>query len=292
MISVVIPVRDQAHWLGEAVESVWTQDIPDLEVVVVDDGSSDDVATALRDPAKSGRLRMIRQERRGAAAARNRGILESQGKWIAFLDADDYWLPGKLKLQLGCLEATGGRDVFAYCGTLVVDGQGRTLESRPATPAAGLVESLLWGNQIATPTVIAPSRLLKQAGLFDETLVMGEDWDLWLRLAARSPATCVSEPLVAVRFSTWESKGYRIDEFENATLRILTRFFGSLPSTEAAASLRTLENRVLSWHLSVLAKTHLRNGDWGAFLRCAARSVLRSPAGLSYLLRRRLFGGP
>jgi hypothetical protein len=133
---------------------------------------------------------------------------------------------------------------------------------------------------------MAPKDLLVAVGMFDQDLHMGEDWDLWLRLTRRSRACHVREPLVAIRASTWEEKGYTRDVFEASTLRVLQRFFDTLDSADAHKRLARRKNRVFSWHMAVVAKTYLRAGRRGAFLRAALQSVSYHPLGLLYLIPR------
>src|ERR1044071_5288346 len=169
----------QASQTGDtrAVESVRAQDVPEsLEIIIVNDGSVDETESVLRSLAHDETIRCITQENSGPSSARNLAIRESRGEWIAFLDGDDYWLPGKLKAQLAALEKEGAD--FAYCGSIVVDEEGGTLARYPASPRDSLPDNLMWGNLISTPTVIVRRSLLDRTGLFDEVLRTGEDWDL------------------------------------------------------------------------------------------------------------------
>src|SRR6185503_19403908 len=104
MISVVMPVHNHARFIRRAVESVRAQNRSDVEVLIVDDGSTADSETVVNALASNGDLRFFSQDNAGAASARNRGIAEARGEWIAFLDADDVWLPGKLAAQFDAIE--------------------------------------------------------------------------------------------------------------------------------------------------------------------------------------------
>jgi glycosyltransferase involved in cell wall biosynthesis len=282
MISVVMPVYNQARYIMRAVESVWAQDVPDVEIVIIDDGSTDETGVVLRSLAGKENVRCLTQENAGPAAARNRAIRESRGEWIAFLDGDDYWLAGKLKAQLRVLEERGGE--FAYCGAIIVDDDGRTISTHPAVAPDSLLSSLVWGNLISTPTVIVRRSLLDRVGLFDEALWTGEDWDLWLRLATHGRGASVTEPLVAVHHTGRAARHHQLDSHEAAIPRILSRFFDSLRGREDLAAVAGQRRKVLSCHFSMLAKAHFRRRNVLGFFRYAIRSIASSPQGFRYLL--------
>jgi glycosyltransferase involved in cell wall biosynthesis len=268
---------------------VRAQGWPGLEIVVVDNGSTDDTERVLCE-LEGGDLRCLSQPKAGAAAARNLGIRESGGDLVAFLDADDRWLPGKLDAQTRALAC--GDYAFAYCGSLLVDEGGETRGLRLAAPGGSRLEELVWGNPIATPSVVVSRAALYEVGLFDESLnTLGEDWDLWLRLAAAGfRGACVAEPLVAIRLGDFHGK-YRVRDFERATLRIVSRLFDTAAARPDLAHVSRLKSRVVSWHQSVLAKNYLEVGGLSDFLRCAARCVAAHPLlGWYYLAPGRLFG--
>lgn len=282
-VSVVIPTFNCAATLPDAIASVRSQRSSDLEIIVVDDGSIDDTGRVL-DELAGPDLRVISQGNAGPAVARNRGIDAAHGEWVAFLDADDYWLPGKLKAQFDRLETTGGD--FAFCGSILVDQSGNLLETRSACPMHSLASELVWGNQIATPTVIVRKALLTELGRFDETLTIGEDWDLWLRLAQRSSGCCVSDAFVAVRRSEWSGK-YRVEMYEAAVTRTLSRFFTRSRQSADSFPFNHQQSRVWSWHFAVLAKSYLRFRNLAGFLRCGVRCLIAHPRGVSFLLGRK-----
>jgi glycosyltransferase involved in cell wall biosynthesis len=281
MISVVIPTYNQASFLGRAIESVWSQQMPETEIVVVDDCSTDETQDVLRHLPKTGEVNVVLQERnQGPAAARNRGIKHSKGEWIAFLDSDDYWLPGKLQTQIQALERDNQFD-FAYCGSVAVDDEGKVVATSPAPAIENFMRELLWGNQIATPTMIVRRELLEKTGLFDESLQVGEDWDLWLRLASYARGHSIGETLVTVRHNP---KGYPIEKYEPAVLRILQNIIRLLNEPSELLLTEAQKRQVLSWHFSVLAKSHLQEGNIRKALQYVFRSLTNSPHGLRYVL--------
>lgn len=219
-ISVIIPAYNREASIRVAIESVLRQTWTDFELIIVDDCSTDATmaeAARIDDP----RLRLVRRpENGGAAAARNTGLAEACGTWIAFQDSDDEWLPTKLEKQMARLNAPGSDFIAAYCGMLiwgeVGDSEAMWQESRNsgrrtemsyepdlarAVVEGNLQPDLLAGNFISTQTLVARRDLLKVMGGFDTDLPSVEDWDCALRLAGLGPIACVDEPLVIQRFS-------------------------------------------------------------------------------------------
>jgi len=183
-VSVIIPSYNCAEFIAEAVESALSQSYGNLEVIVVNDGSSDDTAEVLA--AYRGRIIYLEQPNLGAAAARNAGIARATGELIAFLDADDVWLPTKLEQQLAAWQAYP-EAVLVYTQMVNFDhASGAELGLFPASvPSGDLFERLLVENLIPLPTVLVKASVLREVGCFDEGLVTAEDTNLWLKIARR-----------------------------------------------------------------------------------------------------------
>lgn len=203
LVSVVIPTYNRRAMLLEAVASVRAQTFSDWElIVVVDDGSSDGTAAAISAwPDQRLRAHVIAHTDR-PARARNEGLGIARGQWIAFLDDDDLWHPRKLETQLREL-ARFPECRWSHTAFERVDAAGHRLTSAPMSrplPAGDVLESL-FGMQavIAMPTVLVAAGLIAECGGFDESLATAEDYDLWFRLAARSPLHAVREVLTTVR---------------------------------------------------------------------------------------------
>lgn len=212
-ISVVIPAYNNAAWIARAVESVLSQRRPAEEIVVVDDGSTDDTAAIAAGYGAA--VRLIQQANAGAAAARNAGVRAATGDWIAFLDADDEWLPEKLERQVNLLNAhpelvwTTGNYDECLCGEHRRAEHAPAQEVRRRLGGAEAVDyltafrSLLWGH---TNTMLIRREVLLEAGLFDLTLPIAEDIDLWLRIAYRYPRVGFSaEPLAVYHLGIAQS---------------------------------------------------------------------------------------
>jgi glycosyltransferase involved in cell wall biosynthesis len=199
LVSVVVPTRNRARLLQRTLESVLNQSTGDLEVIVVDDGSTDNpqAISAAGDP----RVTVLRNpETTGVSRARNRGIAAARGEWIAFCDDDDLWAPTKLQEQL---TAAGRASAdWAYTGDVNVDDDLRVLSGGPPPDPAAVLALLPRANPLASggSNVVVRSTILAKVGGFDATLRRTEDWDLWIRIARTGPPAYVPRPLVAYRF--------------------------------------------------------------------------------------------
>lgn len=203
MVSVVVPTRNRATLLPRAVESAFAAGT-DVEVIVVDDASTDDTA------AVCGRLAAIRYVRleisQGPAGARNAGIRASSAEFISFLDDDDVRLPGSLDYQVSSLEQEP-RAAFCYGRVRFASTKGRGwVAHRPRKLHRGDVFwELLAYNFLFIPSAVVRRQRLLEVGPFDLDLTGVEDWDLWIRLAERSPVLVVDEPVAIYRLADPES---------------------------------------------------------------------------------------
>jgi len=190
LVSVVIPVHDRASVVPVALRSVMAQTFGDLEIIVVDDGSSDDVAAALGDVGGDGGalpIKLVAHARnRGAAAARNTGVRAARGRFIAFLDSDDAWMPEKLARQLAIMDRADGA-TRACCVSYVVarDTGAPDIRVRLA-PRRDWYEQMLLGCYVGPGTTLLVERAcFEEIGDFDEDMRRLEDWDWMLRYTAR-----------------------------------------------------------------------------------------------------------
>jgi len=200
-ITTIIAVFNGGEFVAEAISSALAQSYPQQEVIVVDDGSTDDTPRIVQSFSK---VRYIRQINLGQPAARNNGIRHATGTHIAFLDADDLWAPSKLADQVESLRQRPGCS-WSYCGAnIMVMRSGRTPHLRPlplSLPEGDILTRLFLNNFIPSPTPLVRRDALLAVGLFDESpnAHIGEDWDMWLRLAAQYQATFVPKALATVR---------------------------------------------------------------------------------------------
>jgi glycosyltransferase involved in cell wall biosynthesis len=226
-VSVVLATYNYGRFLAESVGSVLDQTFRDLELIVVDDGSTDGTADVVRRFHGERRLTYIRQAHRGPAAAFNRGLARARGRYLALHAADDAWLPTKLARQVAVLDSHPAVGLV-YTDAVIVDADGKPLrrhfQKPPVSPAVGWVlPELLLNNFVPASSVLIRGDALARVGLHDERLEVCEDWDLWLRIAEHFPFAYVDEPLVTVRWHGRNTHLRRLPMVRDS-LRVLERF--------------------------------------------------------------------
>lgn len=230
-VAVIVPCYDAAPYLARALDSVFAQTYRDYCVYVIDDGSNDDIATVLHSYA--GRVVSLKQEHSGQAAARNHGIRLSDSPYVAFLDADDEWLPEKLERQITMFrEAPSKGMIYSDCFTSGDGPSAGSYFARNGTPAGGRVfERFLKGCDVYTPTVIVRRECLLDVGLFDETLPVGEDYNLWLRIAARWEVGVIPEVLAIRHFTPGSlSRTTSREQVAKNVITVFEKLLGACPS--------------------------------------------------------------
>jgi glycosyltransferase involved in cell wall biosynthesis len=240
LVSVVIPTYNRAGMIVAAIESVFAQTYPNLEIVVVDDGSYDGTADVIKNldrhilpgSGKAREIRYVYQTNMGQSRARNTGIALAQGNWIAFLDSDDYWLPDKIEWQLRAIEQFKGQ-----CGVCISDARLVNKSDDMDTSAfrlAGKHHAQLTGvlpNAVAdlakgvdgswVQALVVRSDLAKQIGGFDADLRFMEDHDFLFRLSLVTPFCYVNFPLVVIdRTSTATDPNARVRAWDSAEFRL------------------------------------------------------------------------
>jgi glycosyltransferase involved in cell wall biosynthesis len=227
-VSVVIPFYNRSKWLWPALDSVLQQTHSDLEILVVDDGSSEELEPERR--FYDSRVRFIRQEHAGASAARNRGIRLSRGKYVAFLDADDSFMPNKLQVQVEALEARP--DVaLIHSSYLRMDEFGNDIEEvHSGTFTGSVYPAIVKECPIATPTVMIRMETLTELGLmFDESVRVGEDVLMWIELARHHEFLGIDMPTTRVRMHG-QNAFSSVEAVYEGGMTILRRAFQADPS--------------------------------------------------------------
>ena len=254
-VSVVLPTYNRAHTVRTAIDSVLAQSYEDFELIVVDDGSTDDTPTVVSDVSDH-RVQYLRfPENRGANVARNAGIRAADGQYIAFQDSDDVWRPRKLELQVRTFERAPEDVGVVYTGYYRVSDGDRQYGPRGKETLSGDVhEEMLKGNGWFIPTAVAAVRqaCFDAVGLFDERLQRLQDWEMWLRLSERYEFELVNKPLLEKPM-----------EQDDVSLRSDTEAFihgMELILSEYREEFRTHPDR-LAQHQRQLGYQYLRNGD-------------------------------
>jgi glycosyltransferase involved in cell wall biosynthesis len=244
-VSTLIPVYNGEEFIAEAVDSVLDQNGVDVEIIVIDDGSTDSTPNILE--GYGDRIRVLRQKNSGHVNARNNGANLAKGEWLAFLDADDMWLPDKLQKQLAIVgRSVGmvytGRENFGDIDRVKVTAAHDLLEGN-------LFEPLLLGNFITLSSVIMRKNWFDRAGGFDEHYATCEDWDLWLRFsAAGSETAVVCEPLTRYR---WHANAMtnNQDRMCDGRLKVLECALASERAKSLPFSI-VHKSRASAWHCS------------------------------------------
>jgi len=262
-MSVIIPAYNAAWCVRRAIDSVLAQDFRDFEVIVVNDGSTDDTNAVLA--ACGDRIRAVHQRNGGLSSARNAGIREARGEFVAFLDADDWWLPGKLGRQLELMRARPELG-FCSCAARVESPQGELLNVWSCARWHGAFLDHLFGSNAdvagSGSAVVARRALFAQTGDFDESLDSLEDIDMWMRLAAVSEYACLEEPLVVI-LKRPDSMSRNLEVMRTAAMQVMKKNRPLLPAAQQGSYWRTC---MASIH-GDYAKWRYRAGQRGAALR-------------------------
>lgn len=197
LVSVIVPVYNRAHLVAKTLDSILAQTYPLVEVVTINDGSTDNTLMVLQTYAADypDRVLVIDQPNTGQVRARNHGLLKARGEYIAFLDSDDTWEPEKLALQLPLFKGNVG---LVYSGIYEVDDTGKITKIVPCEPEVkGFVYSqLLIKNRMTGGSVVVTRNALDRVGFFDESFTAGENWELWIRIAKEFRVEYVNQPLM------------------------------------------------------------------------------------------------
>jgi glycosyltransferase involved in cell wall biosynthesis len=197
LVSVIIPTYNRSNLVREAIESVLAQEDVALEVIVVNDGSSDDTASLLESFGSA--IHGISQPHGGVSAARNTGIRAATGDWLAFLDSDDLWLPQKLRMQMAFLRKHPELQISQTEEVWIRNGYKLNPKKYHRKPQGYCFPQLLERCLISPSAVIIHREVFGDVGLFDESLPACEDYDLWLRIGYRYPLGLLEEPLTIKR---------------------------------------------------------------------------------------------
>ena len=278
LVSVVIPSYNCGRFLADAIDSVLRQSYPAREIIVVDDGSTDDSRQVLERYGE--RVRVVAQRNQGVSAARNTGIEHSRGELVAFLDADDMWHPDKLAKQVPLFGSpTVG---LVYCAVQYVDESGRPLGTNFTGRRGRVLReiALLRGTVVLAggSTAMVRRECFAKAGGFDREMSTAADWDMWRRIACYWEVDVAREPLMQYRLRP-ASMHRNIRVFEHDMLHGFAQMFAD----PAAIEVQPLRRRAYANLFLMLSGSHLEAGNVGEAIRYACRSVAAWPASLAYI---------
>jgi glycosyltransferase involved in cell wall biosynthesis len=280
LVSVVIPAYNSSAYIAAALESVFQQTFSSLEVVVVNDGSPDTPALEAALQPYLSRLRYFRQENRGPSAARNLGIRQARGRYVALLDSDDSWLPHHLARQVDSLtrDATLG---LVYSNNMqIIDEEvvGAAFDTVPQTGPVTLESLLAEHCTVNTSSVVVSRDALLKVGLFDESLNRCEDFDLWLRLAARG-VKMTYDPDVQVVHRVGHGLSSDAEGMKRARAEVYRKATRTLALSAAQHEIAEAKLKELEIEIEVeVARQHLRAGRFGEAQLAVRRANSLAPA--------------
>jgi len=237
LVSIIVPSCNMAQFLPDAVQSALAQSYPNLEVLIVDDGSTDDTPQVVRQWEGNARVRVHRQANAGLSDARNQGIALTRGPFVALLDADDIWATEKLSRQMSLFKGRPEVGVV-YSDFQLMDRAGTALPRGPVHMHRGWVSgALLIENFVPASSAVVRRECFERYGGFDTKLRTGEDYDMWLRLSPHFQFDFVAEPPIRYRIGGWQmSKDYRA-RYETG-IRTMQNFLDKNPDVVDRAVVR------------------------------------------------------
>lgn len=281
-VSVVIPAYNAEAHIGEALQSLRSQTCQDMEVIVVDDGSSDRTPELV--PSRFPEVRFIRQANAGASSARNRGVREARGEWVAFLDADDAWHPDKLRAQLALMQR---HPDVRLCRTLGAESPLTDLGPIPngpdGLPMHELFTSLaptLMNPYFTTSTVMVRRDAFLAVGGFDTSLKIAEDIDLFLRILLEAPSVLLLKSFAVYKRPVPGSLGDDDEAGYVQLLGVYDRFFQRNPQVMRSVGASVIK-RAMAELWARYAGSLRRNGKTVLAVRAATKSMITHPSGLA-----------
>jgi glycosyltransferase involved in cell wall biosynthesis len=241
-VSIIIPTYNRGWILKEAIESVLSQEFSDYELIVVDDGSTDDTREILDSYDRD--IIVLRQPNQGVSAARNRGIAESHAQLVAFLDSDDLWLSQKLTRQVAFFQSNPDAMICQTEETWVRNGVRVNPKKRHHKLSGLIFEPSLALCLVSPSAVMIRKTLFDTVGLFDERLPACEDYDLWLRISCQYPVFLIDEPLIIKRGGHQDqlSKAAGLDKYRIQALTKIVKS-GQLSESQTRAAVKTLKEK-------------------------------------------------
>ena len=273
LVSVILPAYNAAPFVSDAIDSVLAQTYKNLELIVVDDGSTDDTEKAI---SRYNRIKFFHQQNSGAGAARNRGLYEAKGEYIAFIDADDLWLPEKIKLQVDYLQHSEFQ--WCYCDSYFSwFDSGKIIGNLSNTQGKYhndiLIPYVSGQFSIPLPSTLMKREVFENVGYFDESLRTEEHTDLWARIATKYPIGFIDVPLVEIRKRFDSLKGSTDPTITGNNRRKMLKKLISI----APERLLKIQKNLLTTSYIMEGKHLLRVGRISEARQCFGKAVKLSP---------------
>jgi glycosyltransferase involved in cell wall biosynthesis len=273
LVSVIIPTYNRVELLRETLQSVLSQTFQDYEIIVIDDGSTDNTQTMVKNLNSD--IRYFFQENQGTAPARNTGIGYASGEWLAFLDSDDLWKPQKLARQM--VELKRSQNQWIYCDVDLFDQKTRTVQGtyhqRILKPHHGWVaKKLLLGDFIPALTTLINRDVFKEVGLFNTSEWFHEDWEMWLKIASKFPISYVPESLGVYRQHQNKSQSQPLFQLISDHEGIIDRAVQFAPAVYSH-----YQNKAKSVNNQRIARMMLVNNEFSEARKLLFKSIRLSP---------------
>jgi len=276
-VTVIIPTYNRAHLVCRAIQIVLNQTYKDFELIIVDDGSTDNTEDIIKEfKKKDERIKYIRHKKnKGGSAARNTGIKAAKGEYIAFQDSDDEWLPEKLKKQMEIFKNTSSKIGVVYTGFWRIKDNKKTYipQSWVKQKNGNIYSEILKGNFVGTPTILTKKKCFKKVGSFDERLPQLQDWELVIRLSKYYNFKCIDEPLLTSYYTT-DSISANHKALIEALELILVKHYKNFNNYK----------EILSRHYFALGKELYLDGDLINGRRYFIKAIKKYPLNIKYLL--------
>ncbi len=253
-VSVVIPAYNAERTVLQTVESVQNQTLSNIEIIVINDGSHDRTVELIQG-IKDERIKIFSYENGGLPVARNRGISQATGEFISFIDADDMWTPDKLELQLAALQQHPEAGVAYSWTSYFIDGQEESIfPYHPVFFEGNVYNKLLVNNFVASGSnILVHKKAIKSVGEFEPTLKSCEDWDFYIRLAAKWHFVVVPKYQILYRQSS-NAMTSKVEVMEKEALRVIERAYQAAPQ-----EYQYLKNQSLAWVYEYCTQQYLKH---------------------------------
>ena len=278
-VSVIIPTYNREKFVARAIQSVLDQTYQDYEIIVIDDGSKDNTKDALK--PFDHKIRYFFQENSGISRARNRGIQESVGEYIAFLDSDDRWIPEKLAIQVEILDQNKNVGIV-YSKMIILDEQGNPCGFKPEEKTGkNFLELMEIRGDIATSTVITRKECFEKVGKFDLDLPPMEDFDMWLRIAKFYEVYEVEDATFAYYYEHKQQETSNTHKVYGGLVKLEAKILDM--SKDAPRRIQNKVKRRLCMHQYTLSRICYKEGKPSESFSHVLKSIARNPlVGLSF----------